>query len=146
MDVQDIQPAVENLPKVSPFSQICLIPVRGGNDSDIDGDNAVTSDPHDFTLLNCPQELCLELKRKLPDFIQEQSSVMGQFKISGLPILLGSGERPGLIAEQLAFQQGFRYGGTVNSHKWTAFSGAVIVDTLCKQLLAGAALACEQDI
>jgi hypothetical protein len=49
------------------------------------------------------------------------------------------------VAEQLAFNEGFRQGGAVDSHKRPLATGAQFVDGACYQFLARAAFTRDQD-
>ncbi len=54
------------------------------------------------------------------------------------------GERPLLVAEQLAFDQGFGKGGAIQGNEGTVPPGAVVVERLGHQFLAGSAFAGDQ--
>ena len=57
----------------------------------------------------------------------------------------GAGERPALIAEQLAFQEAVRQRRTVHRHERPMCARTASMDIPSQDLLAGAALALDQN-
>ena len=75
-----------------------------------------------FALFQESQQLRLQAKRKIADFIQKKGSPLGRVNASDFR-LHGSGECPLDVAKQLRFQKGFRNGRTVDDHE-EALAGA----------------------
>ena len=92
------------------------VPVRCGNDPDINPDRVLAPDPVDFLFLQHPQQLGLQDGRHLADFIQQQGAPMGQFELARLGGR-GSGKRSLLESEQLALQQILGKGRAIDRHK-----------------------------
>ena len=74
------------------------------------------------------------------DFVEEQRAAVGLLELADPPAV-GAGERPALVAEQLAFQQRLRDGRAVDRQERAATAAAMVVDGAGDQFLAGAALA-----
>ena len=66
--------------------------------------------------LQYPQQFCLEYDIQIADLVQKDAAALGQLEFAGLG-LLGPGEGPFFIAEQLALQQGAGDGGAVDPDK-----------------------------
>ena len=90
------------------------------------------------------QQACLQLKRHVTNFIEEQSAAIGLLKTPAA-LALRAGESTALVAEQFAFEQLLRYGGGVDGHKRSACAGRMLVQGARHQLLTGAGFASHQD-
>ena len=69
----------------------------------------------------------LEAGAHFADFVEHQRSLVGGLELADLP-LGGAGERPALVAEQLARQQIGRQGGAIQAHEDVVAPRAVVVD------------------
>ena len=86
------------------------------------------------------QQLGLQRDRHLVDLVEEERAGAGQLEQSTLP-LLGVGERPAFVAEQLGLQQRLGDRRTVHGHEGLLRAGPGIMDPAREELLAGAGLA-----
>ncbi len=119
------------------------IAVRGRKDADIDLDRTAASQRFAFLLLKHPEELDLDCRGGFGDFVQEDRSGVGQLKP---PFLFLEGPREGapFVSEELAFQQGFGQGRTVDLDKRPVLPAAVLVEGVGDQLFSRAAFTGNQ--
>src|SRR5262249_4194884 len=89
-------------------------------------------------------KLRLTVQRHLADLVEEQRAAIGQLH-QALLRRLGVGECALLVAEQLALEQGLSDRGTVDFHERRIPPRALVVQAARDELLAGAALAVDQD-
>ena len=95
-------------------------------------------------LLERAQNLRLQRQRQIADFIEKQRAAVGELELPRLAVG-GAGERPLLVAEQLGLEQRLRDGRTIDRHERAVGAGTQRVQRSGEQLLAGAALAFDQD-
>src|SRR4029078_3262525 len=83
------------------------------NDAHVDGNRPETADALDLTLLENPQQLALQRRLKLPDFIEEQRAPVGRLQLA-LLLRHRVGEGSALVSEQLRLDQRIHQCGAVN--------------------------------
>ena len=90
------------------------------------------------------QQLALRLHAEVPHFVEKEGAFVGDLE---QPLLRGDrpGERSLDVAEQLAFQQRRRQGRAIAGQQGPIFAGTEAVEGAHHHLLAGAALAGDQD-
>ena len=71
------------------------------------------ADALEAPLLQHAQQLGLHRRRHVADLVEEERAAVGQLE-PARALADGAGERPFLVAEQLALQQGLRQGGAVD--------------------------------
>ena len=130
-----------NVPAATAARQIA---VGRRHDPGVDLDRAFGTHTADFALLKGAQQLRLHRRRHLANFVQKQRPVAGDLEQAGL-VPHGTGERPTHMTEELGFQQRFGQRGAVDRHERPSGTRALIVDHPHDELLAGAALAVDQD-
>jgi len=89
------------------------------------------------------QELDLEIGREVADLVEEDRAAVGPLEAAELPFD-GAGEGPLLMTKELAFEQRFRQGRTVDLHERLAGPQTVVVNRVGDQVLAGAGLTADQ--
>src|SRR5262245_7224272 len=144
MDRNDVEPIEEILAELSVLDAHLERTVGRGDDAQIDLDVARAAHPPEHALLEHPQKLRLAVQRHLADLVEEERAAIGQLH-QALLRRLGVGERPLLVTEQLAFEQGLGDRGAVDFHERRIASRALVVQATRDQLLAGAALTVDQD-
>jgi hypothetical protein len=92
-----------------------------------------------------PEQLSLQAERQIADFIEKNGSPVGQFELSWFAGFQGSGERSCLVAEEFRFKQLARYGRAIDPDERMIAPGTRLMDGLGEDLLAGTALAREQN-
>lgn len=122
------------------FSQVT---VCGGEDTDINADDAASADPDNLLLLENAQKPGLERVRHIANLIQKDSALIRLLKEAHAAPALCTGKGAFLVTEKLAFQQAFGERGAVDGYKGFIFPRGVIMDGLGKQFFAGAGFTCD---
>ena len=99
--------------------------------------------PLEALLLEDAQNLGLGLEAHVRDLVQEQGAPVGQVELAPLAAA-GSGEGALLVAEELALDELLGDGRAVHVHQGVGRAGALAVDGVGHQLLAGAVLAGDE--
>src|SRR5207247_10793736 len=86
----------------------------------------------------------LQLGLERADLVEKQRAALGQLEAAELA-LIGSGERALLVAEQLGLDQRVRERGRIDGHERLVTARALPMNGAGDQLLAGAALAGDDD-
>src|SRR5262249_14931910 len=138
---------LEAVVQISPECLVrdCLLQVQigGGDDPDVDPDSPTSADPFDLPFLEHPQQLRLKLRLERADLIQEQRAPLGQLELSEPP-LERTRERASLVAEQFRLDERFGQRWEVDWNEWLLLAGALAVDGVCDEFLAGSAFARDQ--
>ncbi len=144
LDRKHVQPVEQILPQLAGAHRFHRIHVRRGNDAHVHGLLLAPAQAAEGALLEHAQQFHLGPRNHLGDLVQENRSAVGELEYAGAPIVR-AGERPLLVAENLALEQRFRNGRTVDRDKRKRRTGTELVNRLGDQLLAGAGLARNQD-
>ena len=88
--------------------------------------------------------MACSVERHLAHLVEEERAAVRRSKRPGL-LLVGAGEGPALVAEQLALDQLLGERGAVERHVGPLGPGARMVDRAGDELFAGAALAGDED-
>src|SRR6202012_5153426 len=99
--------------------------------------------PEGMTLEDAEQ-LRLELDRKLGDLVEEQGPAVRLFEEAAASAAR-VGEGAGFVTEELRLEQRRRQARGVDRHEWTRATRALFVDQARDDVLAGAALAGDED-
>src|SRR5205809_2315644 len=118
--------------------------MRRSDDAGVDLDGSRTAYALDFSLLQHPQQLDLQVHRQVADLVEEDGAAVGELKSSDLA-LYGAGERALLVPEQLAFHQAGGDRPAVHRHEGPFPAAAEAVDAARNQLLAGARFPEDED-
>ena len=102
------------------------------------------ADPPEALFLEEPEQLRLQPRRHLADFVQEDRSAVGRLEQS-LLLHARVRERPALVSEQLALEELFRERRARDVHERLRRSVACVMNDLRDEILAGSALARQQD-
>ena len=98
-----------------------------------------------LALLQHAQDLGLRGRRHVPHLVEEDRPAVALLELAD-PAVLGAGEGPLLVPEQLALEQAFGNRRAVDRQEGALVAAAVEVDRAGDQLLARAALAQDQDV
>src|SRR5689334_6052099 len=101
------------------------------------------ADALELPLLNHPQQLALQRQRQLSNLVEKKRSSFGELHFS-LLLGHGTGERPSLVAEQLAFEELVPERRAVDRDEGPPRAAAVGVNRPGRQLFAGARLADDE--
>ena len=144
VDVEDVEAVVEIVAQLAAGDGFFGNLVGGGQDADIDGGFGLAAEAAQLAVFEDAEQLGLGADRHLADFVEQEGAAFGQLEAAGAA-LQGSGEGAFLVAEDLAFDEGFRDGGAVDGDKGLVLAGRKLVDGAGDQLLAGAAFAGDED-
>ena len=108
IDLKGIEPVQKVTAKAALGDLLLNIHICSRNDTHIDGNDRRAADAADLLFLQDPQQLCLQRHRDLSDLVQEDRALVRQLKQSHFSLPGSAGEGTRFIAEQFAFQQGFR--------------------------------------
>jgi hypothetical protein len=143
VDLDDLQPVVEVLAE-TPFAHLALeVAVGRGDDAHVDGERLGAAHPLEGALLQDPQHLRLRLRGHVADLVEEDRAAVRGLEAPD-PARLGAGERPLLVAEQLALDELAADRGAVHRDERALAPGAALVERVCDELLPGAALAADE--
>ncbi len=97
---EDVQAVVEIRPELFSFDGLFEVSVGRCDNANVDADWLGSSDSFELSILKRPQQLALDLKRKVAHLIEKESPSVGQFEP---PELLPErpGECPLLVSEEL---------------------------------------------
>ena len=98
----------------------------------------------DFSRLEEPQQLGLEVEAELADLVEEQRALARRADDAGV-VAVGAGEGAAAVAEQLAFEHLARHGRAVERDEGAVRAIGMRVDRAREDLLARAALARDED-
>ena len=120
------------------------VTVAGGNDSNVDLDRNGATDTVDFPFLDGAQQLRLQARVHLGDFVEEYGATAGFLEFSDSPGD-GAGEGALLMSEQLGFEQILGDRCTVHRDELLLGARAPAMNEVGQQFLAGARFAGDQD-
>src|SRR5262245_4110368 len=143
-DREDVQAVVQIVTEAAPFHHPCDVPVRGGDQTDVDVDRPCPAETLELAFLQHAEELRLQLERDLAHLVQEERATVSQLEPSD-PLRDRAGERPPLVAEQLALEQAPGDGGAVDLDERPVAAPAGIVDGAGSQFLSRARLPQEEN-
>ena len=142
-DGKHIQAVVQIVAKCAFRDGFLQIPMRRGDDSDVDLSSARRPQAFELAFLQHAKQFRLQIERQIANFVEKQRPAVGQLE-SALALRHGPGECAALVTEQLALDQRRRECGTVDRHQSEVPSSAARVQLPGEQLLAGAGLAEQQ--
>ncbi len=142
--IHDVEAVEQILAEGAARHALGHVAVGGGDDADVDLDRLGAADAVDLALLDGAQELGLEMERHLGDFVEQQGAAIGLLELADAT-RHRTGEGALLVAEQLALEQVLRDRGAVDRDERLVGARGFAVDVARQHLLAGAALAGDQD-
>ena len=143
-DLRATDPVVEVLPEASVLGHLGQVAVGGADEAHVGLALLVGTQSHHVAGLQDAQQLGLHGERHVADLVEEQRALVGEFE-DALAVAVGAGEGTADMAEELVFQEALRLAGGVEGDVAAVGSAAGLVDRRRHQLLAGAALAADQD-
>src|SRR5258708_15475780 len=127
MDVEDVEAVVEIAAQSPASHRLIRNLVGGGEDAHIDRGFHLTPKAAQFVVFQHAQQLGLRSDRHLPDLVEKKRSAFRQLKASSTSFH-GAGERALFMAENFAFDQGFRNSGAGYGNKCPVLPGTEIMD------------------
>ena len=142
--MHDVEPVVQVLAEAALADLLLQVPVRGGDDAHVDMKRLLASYALERTLLQDTQYLDLGVLVDLPDLVQEDGASVRKLE-AALLLADGTGERALLMTEELAFQKRRRQRCAVDLDERPLAAVREAVYRIGDELLARAALPCDQD-
>ena len=143
-EVHHVQAVVEVFAEAARADLFFEVPVRRGDDADVDLLGLRVADAEDDALLQRAEELHLQVQRELADLVEEERALVGLLELAGL-VDDGARERAAHVTEQLALDEVLGDGAAVDRHERPVLALAPAVELLRDELLAGARLARDED-
>ena len=143
-DRHDMQAEKQVVTEFSFGNEFGKILVRCSDQADIGVERFAASDTLEGSLAQDAQDFHLRGEVDLADLIQKQRAAFGLLKPAD-PTLEGSREGSFLMAEQLAREQLGRECGTMDGEEFPLRPGAEVVNGVCGEFFARAALALDQN-
>ena len=144
MDVDDVEPVVEVVAELLLLDAFLEVLVRRADDADIHLDRQVRADALELALLEDAQQLRLGRHGHLADLVEEDRALIGHLEAA---TALGhrTGERTLLMTEELGLEEGLWERSTRDLDERPGAAVRVEMERLGDELLAGAALAGDED-
>ena len=144
LDLEGDQPEVQVLAELPLHHPLVQVLVRRRDHAEVAPHGPAGADGQNLAVFQHPQQFDLQRGRDVGHLVEEERAAVGLFQ-QALAGLLGPGERPADVAEQLALGQRRAERGDVDRHERPAAPPAVLMDRPGHQFLAGAALAADVD-
>jgi len=142
-DLDDLEPVVQILPEIAGEHHLLEIPVGGGQHAHVHRLPLVAAQTGELAVLQHVEQLGLQGRLQLRDFVQEDRAAVGLFELAD-PRGRRAGERTLLVAEQLALQQLGGQRGAVDADHRVRVPRRALVDRARHQFLPDAAVAADQ--
>ncbi|OQC67537.1 MAG: hypothetical protein BWX47_02015 [candidate division Hyd24-12 bacterium ADurb.Bin004] len=139
-----VQPVVEVRPVLPRIHPALEIHVRGGDQPDVERYVLRAAHRKHLALLQGAQQLDLEVAVQLADLVQQEAASGCGYQQAVL-VLVGAGEGALHVPEEFALQQGAGEAAAVHCQEGPGRPAAVVVYRPRHQLLAGSALAGDDD-
>ena len=144
LEANDVQ-AIEEVFAEAAFAHgFMQINVGCGDDANVNLDLLHAAEVHEASVLQDAQNLGLHIHAHGADLVEKERAAIGHFE-EALLRRDGRGEGSFDVTEERRFEQLRRHGAGVDGNEWPIATGRVGVNRLRDQLLAGTALALDQD-
>src|SRR6185312_14535497 len=140
----DVEPVEQVFAELALLHQAAEIAVGGDEDAHVDLDGALGADAAQLALLQDAQELDLHRRWHLAHLVEEQGAAVGDLE-EAAALGVGAGEGAAHVAEERGLEQRLGDGGARLGDEGLAAARTVVVDGAGDELLAGAALAVDDD-
>src|SRR5690606_31976939 len=104
LDREDVEPDVEVFAEEPRLDLLLEIPIGGADDPHVHRDLGLTAEAAELFLLQYPQEFRLQLDGELAHLVEKERTAVRQLEAAEAA-LVGPGEGPLLVAEDLRFHQ-----------------------------------------
>ena len=139
----DAETIVQILAEPAVGDELVEPPVRRRDDARGHPDRLLAADALELAVLQDAQQLRLRRLVQISDFVEKDRAAVGQLELAA-PERRRAGERPLLVAEELALDQLGRNRGAIHLHERTRGERAFAMDVGGQQLLAGPGLSRQQ--
>lgn len=140
----DVKAEVEVFPELAGLHEGLEGPVSGGEDADVGVNGLAAADAFEGSFLEETEELLLEGRGQVADFVEEDRAALGPFEVT--EVAFGrSGEGSALVSVQLALGKGLGQPRAIDGDERSGSPVAVPVNGSGGEFLAGSAAAFDQD-
>ena len=139
-----VEAIVEVLAELPARHQGGEIPIGGGDQSHVRGDELGPAHAEELPVLDDVQELGLQAERHLPDLIEEKGALMGELELARLSAM-GAREGALFVPEELGLQELGGQRGAIDLDEGLVQTTGDLMDGPRHHLLAHPALAIDQD-
>ena len=143
-DLDDAQPVEEVLAEAPGADLGGQVLMRRRDDAHVDGHLRAPADALDLALLQDPQELGLDGERRVADLVEEDRAAVRELELA--EPRLDARRDAALDAEELALEEALGDGRAVEREEGALAARRARVQKLRRELLAGAALARDEDV
>ncbi len=144
MNGKDVEAVVKVAAECALGDELCEIAVGGGDDADVNALCAIAAEALELLLLQNAEEFGLKVERKVGDFVEEESAVIGQFEAADF-LRESAGESAALVAEKFGFEKPAGDGGAIDFDESALAARAKIVNGAGDELFAGAGFSGDKD-
>ena len=116
LDRENGQPMKEVLAKCAFDHHLAQVAIGGGDPANVGENGPVAADALELLLLQHPQQLRLQWRVELGDFVEEEGAAVRQLDAAASSCI-GAGERAFFMAEEFTLEQGLGQGSTVDSNE-----------------------------
>ena len=138
------QTVVQILPEAALTDRFRQVPVGGRNHPDIQGDGLASAHPFHFPFLKNPEQLGLQSQFHFRNLIQQESPAVGLLELARRG-RHRAGKGAFFVTKQNGLQHVLGNGGAVDRHERLPGSWGMLMDVSGQHLLAGTALAGNQN-
>ncbi len=136
---EGVQSVIEILAQTLVGERFRNVDVGGGQDADVDLDHGAAAEARERLILEDVQQLGLQQRRHLANFIEQDRPFVAEFEFAGLGVR-GAGESSGFITEQFAFEQVGGHSRAIHFEEGAVGARRELVDQAGEHFLAGTAL------
>jgi hypothetical protein len=143
-DRENIQTIVQVAAKFLTVHHLLEVPVRSGDEAYVYAMGPTTSEPFEFLFLQNTEELRLQGKWQVADFIKKESPFVSQFEAAN-SLCDCTGKSTPFMAKELTFEQVEGNRRTVQLDQRLAATGTRIVNRVSDEFLASAGFSLDQN-
>ena len=138
VDVEDVEPVIKIAAQFAGGDRIVRNLIGGGEHAHIDRSFHFAAQTPQLVVFEHAQQLGLRAHRHFADFVEQDRAAFGQLEAAGAPFE-SSGEGALFVAEDFAFDQGFRNGCAIDGDERPLAARTQLMDGARHQFFAGAA-------
>src|SRR5579883_875526 len=133
-DLERVEPEEEVFAELLVGDHLAEVAIGGTEDADVDPERLILADPADFPRFEEAEQLHLDAPVELADLVEEQGAPVGDLEKS-LAVVIGAGEGPLAMAEELALNEVLGQGTAVDRDEGPVGAPALVVEAARDQLL-----------
>ena len=143
IDGHDVQAVVEVFAEGALFQRGAQVAIGGGNQAHVHFQGFRSAQAFEFALLQDAEQLHLNGRGDVADFVEEKRALVGKLEFTGLGSC-GAGKRALFIAKKFAFEQGFGNGRAIDLDEGPGRAMGMLMNRARDQIFSHPALAAKQ--